>query len=267
MATRAAKLLAFDRPLAGASVVITRPSSMAGAMRRRVEGLGGKPIGLPGIALRAAADAGKARRELRAVRSADIVVFISPAAVRFAWNLLPRLRFARTTCVLAPGAGSVRALQRRGAAASYPPERQDSEGLLDLPSLTRVRRRHIALVGAAGGRELLSRELRARGARVQLIEVYRRSVPRLDRRHFAQLERATGPLIGLFSSAEALTNLHMQMPPALFAHIAAGDCVVSGARVAEVAHTLGFAHVHVATSASPEALLAAACAALARHRI
>jgi hypothetical protein len=34
-----------------------------------------------------------------------------------------------------------------------------------------------------------------------------------------------------------------------------------------VAHTLGFAHVHVATSALPEALLAAACAALARHRI
>jgi len=265
MATRAAKLLAFDRPLAGASVVITRPSSTANAIRRQVEELGGKPIGLPGIALRAVADAGKARRELRAVRSADIAVFISPAAVRFAWNLVPRLRFARTTCVLAPGAGSARALQRRGVAASYPPDRQDSEGLLDL--LTRVRRRHIVLVGAAGGRDLLSRELRARGARVQLIEVYRRTAPRLDRRHFANLERATGPLIGLFSSAEALTNLHLGLPPALFAHLAANDCVVSGARVAEVAHTLGFAHVHVAASALPEALLAAACAALARHRI
>jgi uroporphyrinogen-III synthase len=267
MATCAAKLLAFDRPLAGASVVITRPSSTGGAMRRQVERLGGKPVGLPGIALRAVADAGKARRELRAVRSADIVVFISPAAVRFAWNLLPRLRFARTTCVLAPGAGSARALQRRGVASSYPPDRQDSEGLLDLPSLARVRRRHIVLVGAAGGRDLLSRELRARGARVQLIEVYERTVPHLNRRHFAQLERATGPLIGLFSSAEALTNLHLRLPAALFAHLAANDCVVSGARVAEVAHTLGFAHVHVATSALPEALLAAACAALARHRI
>ena len=267
MATRAAKLLAFDRPLAGASVVITRPSSTADAIRRQVEALGGKPIGLPGIALRAVADAGKARRELRAARSADIAVFISPAAVRFAWKLLPGLRFARTACVLAPGAGSARALRRRGVVASYPPERQDSDGLLDLPRLTRVRRRRIVLVGAAGGRDLLWRELRARGARVQLIEVYRRTVPRLDRRHFAQLERATGPLIGLFSSAEALTNLHMRMPSALFAHIAASDCVVSGARVAEVAHTLGFAHVHVATSALPEALLAAACAALARHRI
>jgi uroporphyrinogen-III synthase len=268
MATRAAKLLAFDQPLAGASIVITRPATAAGSIRRRVQAMGGKAIGLPGIGLRAVADPGKARRELRAARTADIAVFISPAAVRFAWNLLPRLRFARAACVLAPGAGSARALRRRGVVtAAHPPDRQDTEGLLDLPVLSRVRRRHIVIVGAAGGRDLLSRELRARGARLQLIEVYQRTAPRLDRRHFAQLECAPGPLIALFSSADALTNLHAELTPALFAHLAANDCVVSSARIAEVAHTLGFAHVHVATSALPAALLAAACAALARHRI
>jgi uroporphyrinogen-III synthase len=268
MGTHAAKLLAFERPLTGASVVITRPASTADAIRGRVQALGGKPVSLPGIGLRAVVDAGQARRELRAARAADIVIFISPAAVRFAWNLLPGLRFVRSTCVLAPGVGSTRALRRHGVAAlAPPPDRQDSEGLLDLPCLSRVRRRHVVLVGAAGGRDLLSRELRARGARVRLIEVYQRIAPHLNRRHFAQLERATGPLIGLFSSAEALINLHARLPPALFAHLAANDCVVSSARVAEVAHTLGFAHVHVATSALPAALLAAACAALARHRI
>ena len=268
MATRAAKLLAFDQPLAGASVIVTRPSASAGAIRRRVRALGGTPIGIPGSALDAVDDAARARRELRAARDADVVVFVSPAAVRFAWKLLPGLRFARTTPVLAPGGGSVRALRRRGVSeAVHPPQRQDSEGLLALPQLARVRRRRIAVVGAPGGRDLLARKLRARGARLQQVDVYRRCAPRLDRRHFLRLERVTGPLISLFSSAEALGHLHALLPPALFAHLASSECVVSSARLAEVARTLGFARVHVAASPAPAALLAAACAALARHRL
>jgi len=268
MATRAAKLLAFDQPLAGASVIITRPSASAAAIRRRVRALGGSPIGIPGSVLEAVADAAAARRQLRLVRTADIVVFVSPAAVRFAWKLLPALRFARATRVLAPGAGSARALRRRGVAEPiYPAQRQDSEGLLALPQLGRVRRCRVALIGATGGRDLLPRQLRARGARLQQVEVYSRSAPRLDRRHFMRLERASGPLISLFSSAEALTHLHAQLPASLFAHLAAGECIVSSKRLAEVARTLGFARVHVAASPAPAALLGAAGAALARHRL
>jgi uroporphyrinogen-III synthase len=267
MATRA-KLLAPGHPLAGASVIVTRPAATAGALRRRVRALGGTPIGLPAIGLRAVADAGAARRALRDAQDADVVIFLSPAAVRFAWTLLPRLRFARATPVLAPGAGSARALQRRGVAgAAFPPQRQDSEGLLDLAPLQRVRRRRIALVGAPGGRDLLARELTARGARVQLVEVYQRSTPRWTRRQFAALEGAASPWISLISSAEALGHLQELLAPALFARLAASDCIVSSARLAALAQARGFAQVHVAASAAPTALLSAAGAALARHRI
>lgn len=268
MARRSTSVEPHAGPLAGASVVVTRPSASAAALRRRVRALGGNAIGLPGIGLHAAADAASARRALRAARSADVVIFLSPAAVRFAWTLAPRLRFSRATWVCAPGAGSARALRRRGIAdPQFPTQRQDSEGLLNLPLLARIRRRRIVLVGAPGGRDLLPRELRARGARVMLAEVYRRAPARLDRRHFAALERASAPLISLVSSAEALTNLHACLPPALFARLATGECIVSSARLAEVARTLGIVRVHPAASADPAALLAAACSALARHRL
>ena len=56
MAARA-RLLAPGHPLAGASVIVTRPAATAGALRRRVRALGGTPIGLPAIGLRASADA------------------------------------------------------------------------------------------------------------------------------------------------------------------------------------------------------------------
>ena len=255
-------------PLAGASVIVTRPGGTAASLRRRIQALGGCAVSLPGISLRAAQDGAHARKQLRVAQSADIVIFTSPAAVRFAFALLPRLRLARTTQVCVPGSGSALALQRRGVKnVLYPPARRDSEGLLALPALARVRKRRVMVVGAPGGRDLLPRELRARGARIEFINVYERARPRLDRRHLRALEAAPTPLISLFSSADALTNLHAVLSPPLFAHLAANDCVVSSARIAEVAHTLGFARVHAAASAEPAALLERACIVMALHRL
>ena len=268
MATYKARLLAPGHPLAGASVIVTRPAGSAATLRRRVRALGGACIVVPGSGLRSPADVDNARAQLRALRLADIVIFTSPAAVRFAWQLQPQLRFARTTLVFAPGAGSARALQRRGVVqATFPPRRHDSEGLLYLPALQRVRRQRIALIGAAGGRELLAPQLAARGARVQRIDVYRRTPPRLTRRHLDALRRAAEPRISLFSSAAALAHLHGRLPPELFARLAADDCIVSSARVAAAARAFAFVRLHVAAGAAPAQLLAAACAVLSRHRL
>jgi uroporphyrinogen-III synthase len=268
MPTRAPQPSRPAGPLSGASIIVTRPSGTAAALRRRVQTLGGNAVSLPGISLRAAEDSLRARKQLRAAQGADIVIFTSPAAVRFAFALLPRLRVRRTTQVCVPGSGSARALQRRGVTnVIYPPARRDSEGLLALPAFARLRNRRVALIGAPGGRDLLPRELRARGARVEIVHVYERGRPRLDRRHLHTLAIASAPLVSLFSSADALANLHAVLSPALFGHLAANDCVVSSARIAEVAHTLGFVRVHVAASAEPAAMLERACIVMALHRL
>ena len=268
MASRAPQRSLTAGPLAGASIIVTRPSGTAAALRRRVRALGGNAVSLPGFGLRGAQDAALVRKQLRAAQSADIMIFPSPAAVRFAFALLPRLRPGRTTQVCVPGSGSALALQRRGVKnAIHPSARHDSEGLLALPLFARVRKRRVVVVGAPGGRDLLARELRARGARIEFINVYERARPRLDRRHLRGLEAAPTPLISLFSSADALANLHAVLSPALFAHLTANDCVVSSARIAEIAHTLGFARVHVAASAEPAALLERACIVMALHRL
>lgn len=267
MASKPASSPIARRPLAGASIVVTRPAAGAAALRRRIAALGGTPIGLPGFGLGSVLDVAAARRALRVAAGADAVVFTSPAAVGYAWRLVPSLRPRRTTFVAAPGAGSARALRRRGIAAVFPLQRQDSEGLLALPQLVRVRGRRVAVIGAAGGRDLLVRELRARGARVEFVETYRRLPPRLTRRHLDALQAAATPLIALLSSADALANLHARLPPASFARLAANDCVASSARVAAAARALGMQRVHRAASADPAALLAEACTVMALHRL
>ncbi len=255
-------------PLAGASVVITRPTATAQTLKRRVRALGGEPIALPGLALRGAADPAAAKAALRAARDVDVVVFASPAAVTYAFALQPRLRFSRGTCVCALGAATARALARRGIGeVLWPRARQDSEGLLALPALRRVRGRRIALIGAPGGRELLAPALRRRGARVESIHVYRRVAPSHGRRQFEALAQAPAPLVTLLSSAEALAHLRAHLPLPLYARLAAGELVVSSLRLAAAARASLFANVHIAASPTPADLVRAACGALARHRL
>jgi uroporphyrinogen-III synthase len=263
-----ARLIENNGPLAGASVIVTRPAATSGPLRRRIRALGGVAIGLPGSVLRAAPDRAAIRAALVAARSADVAIFVSPAAVKFAFAAHPKLRFARATQVCAVGAATARALHRHGIRdAAWPRDRQDSEGLLALPALQSLRGRRVVLIGAPGGRELLTQALRKRRAQLTRIDVYHREAPRYSTRQLAALEKAPAPLLLLVSSAEALANLHATLTLHLFARLAAGEIVVSSERLAAIARDSLFANVHVAASAAPADLLTTACAALALHRL
>jgi len=262
-----ARLLEPAGPLAGASVIVTRPAASAAPLKRRIRTLGGSVIALPVIALRRTPDIVAAQTALRQARDADIVVFVSPAAVKFAVALRP-LRFARATRVCAIGAATARALTRRGVRnVLFPRERQDSEGLLALPELQNLRGRRVALIGAPDGRDLLAQTLRGRRARLSEIHVYRRVPARLSARQRAALEQAPRPLLTLLTSAQTLAALRAQLPLTLFARLAEGELIVSSERLAEAARHSLFGNVHIAASPLPHDLLATAQQALARHRL
>lgn len=250
---------------AGAGIVITRPVGSGASLARSVRAGGGWPVLLPGLALRGpATDA--ARSALAALGRRQLAIFTSPAAVRFAFVLYPSLRIGPGG-VFAIGVGTARALARHGIDAVIPDGRSDSEGLLTLPDLARVRNRDVALIGAPGGRDLIAPALRRRGARVEPVHVYRRVPARLTRRHFEALTAAPDPLITLVSSGEALANIVARLPPHLLDRLQARTLVVSSARLAGAARDAGFTEIAQARSALPRDLLAAAEATLARHRL
>ena len=262
-----ARLIEAMGPLAGASVVVTRPAATASTLKRQIRARDGVAIGLPGMALRGTDDVGAAKAALQQARDADVVIFVSANAVKFAWALRS-LRFARSTQVCAIGASTARALARRGVRnVVFPRARADSEGLLALPELQKLRAKRVIVISAPGGRELLAQTLRARRARITEIHVYRRVAPRYTARQLAALEHAPAPILTLLTSAEALANLRAQLPLHLFARLAEGELIVSSERLAELARRSLFANVHIAASPSPRHLLAAALQALARHRL
>lgn len=244
--------------LRGRIVLITRPVGTASGLARRVRALGGVPLRLPGLALRGAPDTAATRLGLRAALNDELIVFTSPAAVRHAAALLP-LRTA--AIVLALGQGTARALRRHGVAAPLTPQRQDSEGLLELAELQALGGRAVALIGAPGGRGVLREQLAARGAQLRELHVYHRVLPRLDRRHVQALLQLPASAQLLLSSGEALRNLQQLLPAAAWTRLCAATAVVSSARLADAAHAAGFRRVRIAASALSADLLAEALSA------
>jgi uroporphyrinogen-III synthase len=236
-------------------IVITRPAGTATGFARQVRDRGGVPLLLPGLSLRASEDAERARAQLReTLRADDLLLFTSPAAVRFAAALAP-LRTRAT--VLAVGQGTAAALRRHGLAAVAPTRQQDSEGLLDLPTLRDLRGRGVALVGAAGGRGLLQQRLLDGGARLREVWGYRRTAPRLDRRHVEAVRQLRPSARVLLSSAQALAHLRNALPPEAWSRLCAAVGVVSSERLEVVAREAGFRRLRRAASALPADLLGA----------
>lgn len=249
-------------PLAGARVAITRPVGAGAALRSRVRALGGAPLSLPGSSLRTLDDARAARSTLREALASDVVIFTSPAAVRFAARLLP-LRTHAT--VVVPGPGTAAALQRIARLEAMIPSRADSEGMLALSELQRVRGKRVGIVGAPGGRGLLDSGLKPRGARLTQAHVYQRVPARLDRRHLQGLLHQPGPLYVPLSSNEALQNLLRALPIDAKRALLAGTAVASSERLLQSARRAGFARVLRAKSAGNADLVGAIVIAHSRR--
>jgi uroporphyrinogen-III synthase len=240
--------------LHGRTVVITRPAGTASAMAQQVRARGGEPLLLPGLALRAVIDAAAARTDLCAALADDVMIFASPAAVRFAARLAP---LRTTAVVLALGEGTAKVLWRHRIEAQTP-LRQDSEGVLAHPLLRDVRGRRVALIGAPGGRGMLLEQLALRHALLREVHVYRRVAPRLDRRHAEALLRLPTSALILLSSIEALQNLTQQLPVPALETLRATTAVVSSERLAMAARAAGFTRIVQAASALTAHLLDAA---------
>ena len=251
-----------ETTLAGCTVVITRPAGTGTQLAKKVRALGGTPLLLPGLSLRGSSDAAHARTQWQEAQGDDVMIFTSPAAVRFAFALAPMNRTHGD--VVAVGQGTARALQRHGIHALVPASRQDSEGMLALPSLQHPAGRRVALITAPGGRGLLQQQLAERGAVLREVHVYQRTAPRLTQRHAEALLQMSPDACVLLSSIEALQHLQRQLPVTAWERLRQATAVVSSERVEAAARAAGFARIHRASSANQGDLLAGACAVRSR---
>jgi uroporphyrinogen-III synthase len=230
--------------LAGRRVLITRPGEQAGTLARLVRGAGGEPVCVPTIEIRALEDPAPFQALADRLASFDLAIFVSRNAVSRALDLLGGRPWPARLKVATVGQGSRAELEQRGFARVIAPAAQsDSEALLALPELAAVRGSRIVIFRGEGGRELLGRELAARGASVEHAACYRRVVPEGEAMRVAWTRNVDAVTV---SSAEGLANLLAMLGEDAVRRWADIPLFVPHARVAGEALRLGLPRAIVA---------------------
>jgi uroporphyrinogen-III synthase len=193
-------------PLDGIGVIVTRPQRQAAALAKRIGALGGTPIIWPAIVILPPDDREPLARAHAALDHYDIAIFVSANAVEF--GAPPPGRWPAHIVTYAPGPGTAEALAGAGIpGAQVPVTSLDSEGLLELPSLSDVTGKRIVVFRGEGGREFLGNTLRARGATVDHVPCYRRVAPRSGADGLIEAMRDGRAHALTLTSSEGLDNL------------------------------------------------------------
>lgn len=206
-------------------VVVTRPRGQAEELCAALRGPGIEVHAVPCLEIVPEPVDAAMQERARAVRHAEWWIFTSPNAVAWGLPLLPWHDTGRDGPQLAAvGETTARALTNHGLGpVLHPGGDATSEGLLERPELARVRGKRVMIATGVGGRGEIARELRARGAEVEELAVYRRHPPAAEELQKA-IERlpAAGARVLVATSAEALNA---------FASVASGRRWLTGATV------------------------------------
>ncbi|MGB5259193.1 MAG: uroporphyrinogen-III synthase [Gammaproteobacteria bacterium] len=239
-------------------VLVTRPAGQEQGLCDHIEAGGGRAIHLPAIEILPPEDTAPLAAISAVLEQFDLAVFISVNAVCHALDfILQRRDWPAGTEIAAVGPASNATLGDYGLSVDHLPRHEySSEGLLDLEALQHMRGKRVVIFRGNGGRETLHDTLRARGAQVEYVEVYRRACPQ-DGGKLLRLLQQDGVDVITATSNEALQNL-FDMAGAegqpLLRHL---PLVIPGHRQAELAARLGFLQgAVIAGHASDEAMAA-----------
>ncbi|MGE3977360.1 MAG: uroporphyrinogen-III C-methyltransferase [Nitrospira sp.] len=179
------KLNWFERrPLFGKRVLMTRAKEQAGELAARLAAYGAEPVEAPTITIVPPLDWAPVDQAISEIGTYDWIIFTSVNGVsRFMTRLLARGRDSRCLagrrlCCIGPR--TAQELEKFGIRTDVVPEEYQAEGVLATLNRRDVKATRILIPRAEVARELLPDELRAAGAHVDVVPVYRTLTPGQD---------------------------------------------------------------------------------------
>lgn len=235
--------MSLNGPLAGRTIVVTRPRAQAAPLAEAIAAAGGLPLIFPLLEISSAADPKPLADALQRLSAYRLAIFISPNAVDYTLPaLLVDAPWPAGLMPAAVGQGTVKALATYGVAGCIAPtKRFDSEALLALPELAadQIAGQGVVIFRGDGGRELLADTLRERGAMVDCVTCYQRSGPANGCAPLITAWRSGNLAALTVSSSEGLRYLIDLLDPEGRAFLQKTPLFVPHARIAENARTLG----------------------------
>lgn len=234
------------------TLILTRPRQQADDWLTRLAALGVPALALPLIEIVPAPDVAAVVQSWQALPGAALAMFVSPNAVEQFFAARPEgMAWPAGVLAATVGPGSAQALRAAGvpAALIVQPAADapslDSEHLWPQLAHRPWAGRRVLVLRGEGGREWLAEQLRAAGAEVEFVSVYRRRAPQLGEAGRARLAAALAEPtshVWLFSSAEAIGHL-AALAAAQGLTLGGGRCLATHPRIAAAAQAAGFAHV------------------------
>jgi uroporphyrinogen-III synthase len=241
--------------LTGLRILNSRPAGQAEALSAALREAGATVLELPLLAVEPLALDGAARQCLLDLDRYDYCGFVSANAARLGLEAIAGFwpQWPHRLPAIAVGRSTAAVLDDAGLSVLCPAQ-EDSEGVLALPELADVAGQKFLLLRGEDGRELLADTLRARGARVDVVALYRRVLPAASMALWQSLQTPLPDWVILTSPA---AWRHWQTL-AGSAATAPGLVVVSPRLLAQV-RAAGAGTVLLAEGAGSEAIKACLC--------
>jgi len=227
--------------LADYRVLVTRPAHQADHFSRGVEQAGGVAIRFPTINICPTTSCSILLQDPQRLKAFDFAIFVSANAVDWAFTQLKKNVFPESLRCIAVGRKTLSALERHGQSEVITPDTDySSESLLAQPELQSMQNKKVVIFRGEGGRELLARTLRERGAIVQYAEVYRRCLPEYTDEQISAIVHGMPISVVMMTSSESLNNLVTLFNRIDKQYLLSLPLILGSDRMFETARQLGF---------------------------
>jgi uroporphyrinogen III methyltransferase/synthase len=198
------------RPLFGRRILVTRAKGQAAEFADLVHAFGGEPIGCPTIQIAPPATWEPVDQAIRNMRQYHWLIFTSLNGVG---PFMDRLRVqgfdarllagVRLCCI---GPRTARELARYGLQADLVPTEYQAEGIIEALACRSLREQRVLIARALVAREILPDQLRAAGAAVDVVPVYRTVRPEVETGRLLELFAGRGIDMITFTSSSTVAN-------------------------------------------------------------
>src|SRR5713226_10054726 len=176
---------ATKRPLAGLPVLVGRARHQASALSSGLRERGAQVLEIPFIEIRKPRSYKSLDTALKNLREYDWLILTSVNGVEAVWQRLKKLRLTsrhlRHLKVAAIGPATKKAIEQRGIKVDVVPEEYVAESVVE--SLRgQVKGKRVLLARAKVARDVIPRQLRRLGARVDVVEAYETIIPQASRK-------------------------------------------------------------------------------------
>ncbi|MDH5561168.1 MAG: uroporphyrinogen-III synthase [Deltaproteobacteria bacterium] len=202
--------LAFDKPLFGKKILVTRATALNDGLYDRLTQLGAEVIAVPTITIKDPPDWKLFDETSRRLQGFDWIIFTSAHAVQQTRKRLLEIGHSLDqggrVMIAAVGNQTAKMIKEAGWKVDLIPENYQAEGLIELFSKMDLSGKAIWFPRALEAREVLVESLTKMGARIELAPVYQNVVPLENKLRLLEVLKMQKPDWITFTSSSTVDN-------------------------------------------------------------